>query len=322
MIMTFKAFVVDLKVYALDEDWAKKVLTELMSRKLKSGSFATHSQDMVYLNHLLEGTPEHQDDTQMRSHVTTSVPPELHSHAFGITAATYDDWSSQLVKLIKKDYELSQHLALANPKVTATIQNAAPLNQYLQNAFQYQQPQHKNSNYAYQSRSNQNNYPNQNSFASNNQVSLNNQNRNPYASAPQYQNPNARYNQYQNRPQDNGYGNRPTSSFQGSGVRGPLQQVDKAAPNYDWPPSLKDPERMVLMDMGGCLGCHRVDVPQGHRAHNCDTPEHLCPHGSDYQPVTRDSAMRQLSAMRDKRPRETNQPANNMSLLGPNPKRA
>ncbi|KAJ7577242.1 hypothetical protein C8J56DRAFT_1061382 [Mycena floridula] len=150
--LTFEAFLADLKAYALEEDWAKKVLTKLMSKKLRSGSFATHSQDMVYLNRLLEGTNEHQSKIQMRSHVTTSIRLELHSHAFGIMAASYDDWSSQLVKLIKKDYELSQQLALVNLNMTATIQNAALHNNFLQGAFQFQQTSNDSQNY-------QNQYP-------------------------------------------------------------------------------------------------------------------------------------------------------------------
>ncbi|KAJ7599135.1 hypothetical protein C8J56DRAFT_771005, partial [Mycena floridula] len=65
--LEFDPFVADLRRYALDEDWTKKVLTELMSKKLRRGSsFATHSQDIVYLNRLLEGTAEHQTDIQMR----------------------------------------------------------------------------------------------------------------------------------------------------------------------------------------------------------------------------------------------------------------
>ncbi|KAJ7593830.1 hypothetical protein C8J56DRAFT_1043617 [Mycena floridula] len=234
--LTFEAFMTDLKAYALEEDWAKKVLTELMSKKLKSGSFATHSQDMVYLNRLLEGTNEHQSDIQMRSHVTASIPPELHSHAFGITAASYDDWSSDLVKLIKKDYELSQHLALANPNVTATIQNAATHNNFLQGPFQYQQP---SNDYQNQYRPNQDSFPNQNTYSASNNMPPPNQNRNQYQ---QRYNQNQQSNSFQGRQQDNGYGNRPIGAVQGSGVRGPLQQVDKTAPNYDWPPYLKDPD--------------------------------------------------------------------------------
>ncbi|KAJ7593203.1 hypothetical protein C8J56DRAFT_886199 [Mycena floridula] len=275
----------DLKAYALEEDWAKKVLTELMSKKLKSGSFAMHSQDMVYLNRLLEGTNEHQSYIQMRSHVTASIPPELHSHAFGITAASYDDWSSELVKLIKKDYKLSQRLALTNPNVMATIQNAATHNNFLQGPFQYQQP---SNDYQNQYRPNQNSFLNQNTYSASNNMPPPNQNRNQYQ---QQYNQNQQSNSFQGRQQDNGYGNHPIGAVQGSGVHGPLQQLDKTVPNYDWPPYLKDPESMILMDLGGCLGCRRTDVPPGHRANNCDMPEHLCPHSSDYQLVTRESAM-------------------------------
>ncbi|KAJ7597072.1 hypothetical protein C8J56DRAFT_882646 [Mycena floridula] len=147
--LEFEPFVADLRGYALEEDWTKKVLTELMSKKLKRGnSFATHSQDVVYLNRLLEGTVEHQTDTQMRSHVTASLPSELHEHAFSIVAASYDEWSGALVKLIKKDHDLGKRLALANPNLAATIQNANPAP--LQPAFQH---------------SNQNQYMNQNQMS-------------------------------------------------------------------------------------------------------------------------------------------------------------
>ncbi|KAJ7575016.1 hypothetical protein C8J56DRAFT_901494 [Mycena floridula] len=141
-VMEFEPFVADLQGYALEEDWTKKVLTELMSKKLRRGaSFATHSQDVVYLNRLLEGTAEHQTDIQMRSHVTASLPSELHEHAFSIVAATYDEWSGALVKLIKKHHDLGKRLALANPTLTATIQNATPST--LQPAFQYSNQNHQ-----------------------------------------------------------------------------------------------------------------------------------------------------------------------------------
>ncbi|KAJ7575826.1 hypothetical protein C8J56DRAFT_900439, partial [Mycena floridula] len=265
------------------EDWAKKVLTDLMSKKLRRGmSFATHSQDIVYLNRLLEGTPEQQSDTQLRSHVTAGLPTELHEHAFSIVADTYDKWSIELVRLIKKDADLSKRLALQNSTITATIQNSAP-------AY-YQNENHHNNNGAYQQPSANVNYQQQ-----------------------QFLNAlNAQYNQnnvYQ-RQQDNGYQNRSQNQFPSQpalnrlqGHR-QLQQMDKGMPNYDWPPYLKPDERGIIVEFNGCLGCHRVDVPPGHRANNCDTPESLCPHGSDYQPVTRESAMRQLQAMQSKRPRE------------------
>ncbi|KAJ7572794.1 hypothetical protein C8J56DRAFT_904940 [Mycena floridula] len=129
--LEFEPFVADLRGYALEEDWTKKVLTELMSKKLKrGGSFATHSQDVVYLNRLLEGTAEHQTDTQI------------------IVAASYDEWSGALVKLIKKDHDLGKRLALANLNLAATIQNANPAP--LQPAFQH---------------SNQNQYTNQNQMS-------------------------------------------------------------------------------------------------------------------------------------------------------------
>ncbi|KAJ7596887.1 hypothetical protein C8J56DRAFT_1041139 [Mycena floridula] len=300
-------------------DWTKKVLTELMSKKLRRGSsFATHSQDVVYLNRLLEGTAEHQTDIQMRSHVTASLPSELHEHAFSIVAATYDEWSSELVKLIKKDYDLGKRLALSNPNLTATIQNATTST--LQPPFQYV---------------NQNQQMNQNSFSSSfpstrpstnqNGPPMPNQNAFSY---PQQRNADFQQgsNSFANRPTDNGYQgrygqpapfNQTFSNNYRSGPRGPLQQVDKRAPNYDWPPYLQASEREVLMELRGCLGCRRTDVPPGHRANNCNTSEHLCPHGTDYQMVTRESAMRQMQ----KRAREANPNPNFISPTAPAPKR-
>ncbi|KAJ7581884.1 hypothetical protein C8J56DRAFT_895438 [Mycena floridula] len=308
--MEFEPFVADLRGYALEEDWMKKVLTELMSKKLRRGaSFATHSQDVVYLNRLLKGTAEHQTDIQMRSHVTASLPSELHEHTFNIIAATYDEWSGALVKLIKKDYDLGKRLALANPTLTATIQNVTP--SILQPAFQY---------------SNQNQQLNQNQHLT------------PFTNARSsmpYPNQNAPYSLHSNFPSSQQRNqehpqqrlswslwattpfNQSFSNNYRSGPCGPLQQVDKRAPNYDWPPYLQPTEREVLMELRGCLGCQRVDVPPGHQANNCDTPEHLCPHGSDYQPVTQESAMQQLQ----KRPRETNNNPNFISLSAPAPKR-
>ncbi|KAJ7579708.1 hypothetical protein C8J56DRAFT_896979 [Mycena floridula] len=322
--MEFEAFVADLRGYALDEDWTKKVLTELMSKKLKRGnSFATHSQDIVYLNRLLENTAEHQTDAQMQSHVTASLPAELHEHAFSIVVATYDEWSGALVKLMKKDQDLRKRLALVNPNLTATIQNATP--SLLQPAFQQMnQNQYLNQN-VYQNQRAPTTYsnsvnqyaPQNNNHFSHNQNQQQQRNQDPYQPG----------NNFANRLSDNGYQghyNQQMSSNQvvgnnyRGGARGPLQQTDKAALNYDWPPYLQRDKRMVLMDLNGCLGCRHVDVPPGHRANNCDTPEHLCPHGSNYQPVTRESALRQLQ----KRQRETSGNLNFISLSGLAPKRA
>ncbi|KAJ7591911.1 hypothetical protein C8J56DRAFT_886658 [Mycena floridula] len=261
--MEFDTFMADWQGYALKEDWAKKVLTNLMSKKLRRGmSFATHSQDIVYLNRLLEGTGEHQFDTQLRSHVTAGLPTELHQHAFSIVADTYDKWSIELVCLIKKDADLSKRLALQNATVTATIQNNAP-------AYYHNEPRpYSNSTYPYL----------------NSNINLQQQ------LGPAAQNVPYNQNNFVPRQQDNGYQNRPQNQFcaatqsqnRPQGHR-QLQQMDKGPPNYDWPPYLKPDERGVIVEFNGCLGCHRVDVPLGHRANNCDTPENLCPHGSDYQ---------------------------------------
>ncbi|KAJ7579058.1 hypothetical protein C8J56DRAFT_897493 [Mycena floridula] len=182
--LTFKAFLTDLKVYALEEDWAKKVLTKLMNKKLKSGSFATHSQDMVYLNCLLEGTNEHQSD--IHSQNATSLPA-YHQNCI----------------------------------VTATIQNAAPHNNFLQGAFQYQQPSNELQNYQNQYRSNQNSFPNQNTYSVPNNMPPLNQNCSQYQ---QRYNQNQQLNSFQGRQQDNGYGNHPIGAVQGSGACGPFNQ--------------------------------------------------------------------------------------------------
>ncbi|KAJ7588011.1 hypothetical protein C8J56DRAFT_889858 [Mycena floridula] len=194
--LEFDAFVADLRGYALEEDWAKKVLTELMSKKLRQGmSFVMHSQDIIYLNRLLEGTAKHQSDTQLRSHVTNqNIVTNVQNTSSGFYAQTTPN--------------------------TQTVHRQ------------------QNPNVMYPNQLNQSNAPNV------------------------YHNPNNFYN----RQQDNGYQNRVQNQFpnkqyqnrnvnQQTGGYRQLQQVDKRASNYNWPPGLQQAERGVTVKFNGCLGC-------------------------------------------------------------------
>ncbi|KAJ7576096.1 hypothetical protein C8J56DRAFT_1032089 [Mycena floridula] len=83
--MDWVQFMKWLKENLLEENWENKLLMELVTMKMKQGvAFKTHSNEMVFMNRLLEGTKQHQNDTQLRTAVTSSLPSFLHTFAFDI----------------------------------------------------------------------------------------------------------------------------------------------------------------------------------------------------------------------------------------------
>ncbi|KAJ7591431.1 hypothetical protein C8J56DRAFT_1047631 [Mycena floridula] len=138
--LEWKPFITKMKEMVLQDGWEKSTLTQLMNTKMKKGqTFRLYSTEMVFVNRLLEGTPQHQDDSQLRTIVTAGVPDVLRPHAFEIVAASYGAWSSALVAKIKKNDELGELLAASNAHVAAAVLPTAFSNpNTLQPPFQYQ----------------------------------------------------------------------------------------------------------------------------------------------------------------------------------------
>ncbi|KAJ7575163.1 hypothetical protein C8J56DRAFT_1064057 [Mycena floridula] len=227
----------------LPEKWAEELLTELMGTKMRKGDlFKDYSEDMVFGNRLLEGTKQHQSDIQLRTQVTANLPSVLHSHAFSIVAQTYDEWADALIKQIKEDEDLRKRLMVSNAGITVMIQPASRSNQTLQPAFQ-PNPNPRSMQYL-----NQNQY----NVLSNNQYQSNT-----------YQN--NQNNQFQPHT------SRPNNNYNASQAR-ETNQMNQALGRSDYPPRLITSEVFWLDLYGGCRGCHRFDILQGHQAANCDTP--------------------------------------------------
>ncbi|KAJ7595112.1 hypothetical protein C8J56DRAFT_1161578 [Mycena floridula] len=60
-----------------------------------------------------------------------------------------------------------------------------------------------------------------------------------------------------------------------------------------YPPKLMQSEIFWLDLYNGCRGCRHFDIPMGHQAINCDTPDHLKASGDNYQPITEQTALNQ-----------------------------
>ncbi|KAJ7583833.1 hypothetical protein C8J56DRAFT_893492 [Mycena floridula] len=92
--------------------------------KLEWKPFIAKMKEMVLQDgweKLLDGTLQHQDDSQLRTIVTAGVPDVLRPHAFEITATSYGAWSSTLIAKIKKNDELGELLAASNAHNTQAI---------------------------------------------------------------------------------------------------------------------------------------------------------------------------------------------------------
>ncbi|KAJ7573896.1 hypothetical protein C8J56DRAFT_902763 [Mycena floridula] len=127
--MDWPTFMKWMKEHFLPEKWAEELLTELMGTKMRKGdSFKDFSEDMVFSNHLLEGTKQHQSDVQLRTQVTVNLLSVLHSHAFSIIAETYDAWADALIKQIKEDEDLSKRLTVSNAEpVPCPVKQSVPV---------------------------------------------------------------------------------------------------------------------------------------------------------------------------------------------------
>ncbi|KAJ7575146.1 hypothetical protein C8J56DRAFT_901599 [Mycena floridula] len=268
--LEWKPFIARMKEMVLQDGWEKSTLTQLMNTKMKKGqTFRLYSTEMVFVNRLLDGTPQHQDDSQLRTIVTAGVPDVLRPHAFEIVAESYGAWSSALVAKIKKNDELGELLAASNAHAVAAVLPAAVSNQNtLQPPFQYhyQNNNPQNDSNAHRYQQNQQNPPNDARYHDNNR----------------YNDQRAPNNRYDARRGPNNYATahvRDISSMNNSFKR--------------FPPKLTTAEIFWLDLYNGCRGCRRFDIQNGHRAFNCDTPEHLKASGDNYQPVTERTALGQ-----------------------------
>ncbi|KAJ7572062.1 hypothetical protein C8J56DRAFT_1081354 [Mycena floridula] len=269
--MDWAQFMKWLKENLLEENWENKLLTELVTMKMKQGvAFKTHSNEMVFMNRLLEGTKQHQNDTQLRTAVTGSLPSFLHTFAFDIVAELYEKWALAMRKQIKDDENWGDRLVASNmnSNVASIIQGLAPSHSTssLQPGFQ-----HNN----YQSQSNQPGFSNA-----------------PYRSQNQYSNQNSNQNP-QNRYHQNQGPYRQSNNNQQSNQNRDVQSMNVALTQPDYPPRLTPDERYWVDLYRGCYNCRRFDIPYGHQARNCDTPDHLRPRGSNYQLITEQTALKQ-----------------------------
>ncbi|KAJ7595699.1 hypothetical protein C8J56DRAFT_883869 [Mycena floridula] len=170
--MEWADFMKWLKENLLEENWENKLLTELVTMKMKQGvAFKMHLNKMVFMNCLLEGTKQHQNDTQLRTAITGSLPSFLHTFAFNIVADSYEKWALAMRKQIKDDENWGDRLVASNmnSNVAAIIQGSVPLRSssslqppFQQNIYQSQSHQQNFSNAPYRSQ-NQNQYSNQQS---------------------------------------------------------------------------------------------------------------------------------------------------------------
>ncbi|KAJ7584976.1 hypothetical protein C8J56DRAFT_1027446 [Mycena floridula] len=277
--LEWKPFIAKMKEMVLQDGWEKSTLTQLMNTKMKRGqTFRLYSTEMVFMNRLLDGMPQHQDDSQLRTIVTAGVPDVLRPHAFEITATSYGAWSSALIAKIKKNDELGELLAASNAHVAAVIQPAPASNQNnLQPPFQYQ-PQHaQNDLNSHRYHLNDSRYPD---------------NYNRYQDNPRY-NDNARHSDNRN---DARYSDNRNDARRGQNTNAIAHARDMSNMNVAlkrYPPKLMSSEIFWLDLYQGCRGCRRFDIQQGHRAFNCDTPDHLKPSGENYQVITERTALQQ-----------------------------
>ncbi|KAJ7585401.1 hypothetical protein C8J56DRAFT_1052710 [Mycena floridula] len=272
--MDWAQFMKWLKENLLEENWENKLLTELVTTKMKQGvAFKTHSNEMVFMNRLLEGTKQHQNDTQLRTAVTSSLPSFLHTFAFDIVADSYEKWAIAMRKQIKDDENWGDRLVASNmnSNVASIIQGSAPsrATNSLQPAFQ---PNHYQSQQQPQNPSNA-----------------------PYRSQNQYSNQYPNQN-YQNRPQQGQGSYRQSNNGQQIAHTRDMQNMNNALAQPDYPPRLTPDERYWVDLYRGCYNCRRFDIPYGHQARTCDTPEHLRPRGSNYQLITEQTALKQGKA--------------------------
>ncbi|KAJ7580632.1 hypothetical protein C8J56DRAFT_1102890 [Mycena floridula] len=219
--MDWAQFMKWLKENLLEENWENKLLTELITMKMKQGvAFKTHSNEMVFMNRLLEGTKQHQNDTQLRTAVTGSLPSFLHTFAFDIVAESYEKWALAMRKQIKDDENWGDRLVASNmnSNVASIIQGSAPSHSTssLQPGFQ-----HNN----YQSQSNQPGFSNA-----------------PYRSQNQYSNQNSNQNP-QNRYHQNQGPYRQSNNNQQSNQNRDIQSMNVALTQPDYPPRLTPDER-------------------------------------------------------------------------------
>ncbi|KAJ7581415.1 hypothetical protein C8J56DRAFT_1168894 [Mycena floridula] len=276
--LEWKPFIARMKEMVLQDGWEKSTLTQLMNTKMKKGqTFRLYSTEMVFVNRLLEGTPQHQDDSQLRTIVTAGVPDVLRPHAFEIVAANYGVWSSTLVAKIKKNDELGELLAASNAHVAAVVVPVSNSNQIpLQPPFQY----HSNNSHNFQNEYQQNRYQPNSSNDSRYHPNVSNDARYP---------DNQRY--HDSRYPDHRYDSRRSQNNHAAAHTRDMANMNTALKRY--PPKLMQSEIFWLDLYNGCRGCRRFDIPMGHRAINCDTPDHLKASGDNYQPITERTALNQ-----------------------------